>query len=93
MSGESARVAASVIIPCRDSTGTLGLQLEALARQVDAPAFEVVIADNGSSDGLEAFLDAWRPRLTLRRVDAGAVPGAAYARNVGIAAAATATHG
>lgn len=91
MSGKSARVAASVIIPCRDSTGTLGLQLEALANQVDAPAFEVVIADNGSKDGLEAFLDTWRPRLTLRRVDASAAPGAAYARNVGIAAAATDT--
>ncbi|MBS1673006.1 MAG: glycosyltransferase [Actinobacteria bacterium] len=79
--------AASVIIPCRNSTRTLGLQLEALARQVDAPVFEVVIADNGSSDELEQLLDGWRDQLRLRLVDASERPGAAYARNVGMSAA------
>lgn len=78
---------ASVIIPCKNSVRTLGLQLEALACQVDAPAFEVVIADNGSSDGLEGFLDHWRPRLTLRYVYAGDLPGAGYSRNVGMSVA------
>lgn len=80
--------AASVIIPCRDSVRTLGLQLEALASQVDAPPFEVIVSDNGSSDGLEGFLDSWRQRLELRYVDASALPGAGFARNVGMSVAA-----
>ncbi|MBS1905447.1 MAG: glycosyltransferase family 2 protein [Actinobacteria bacterium] len=78
---------ASVIIPCRNSTRTLGLQLEALARQVDAPPFEVIIADNGSTDDLAGLLDEWRDRLALRLVDAAEHPGAAYARNVGMSRA------
>lgn len=80
-------VEASVVIPCHNSTRTLGLQLDALANQVGVPPFEVVIADNGSSDGLEGFLDTWRDRLTLRYVDAGRLKGAAYARNVGMSIA------
>ena len=88
MSSAPPTVEASVIIPCHNSTRTLGLQLDALANQVGAPPFEVVIADNGSSDGLEGFLDAWRDRLTLRYVDAGRLKGAAYARNVGMSIAA-----
>lgn len=88
MSGGPPPLEASVIIPCHNSTRTLGVQLQALANQVEAPPFEVVIADNGSSDGLEGFLDAWRDRLTLRYVDAGLVKGAAYARNVGMSVAA-----
>lgn len=75
----------SVIIPCRDSTQTLGPQLEALTHQVAAPSFEVIIADNGSSDALDAFLEAWMDRLDLRRVDAGRHAGEAFARNVGMA--------
>lgn len=77
----------SVIIPCHNSTRTLGLQLQALARQVQAPPFEVIIADNGSTDDLEGFLELWRDRLPLRSVEAGRLSGAAYARNVGMAAA------
>ncbi|WP_294979910.1 glycosyltransferase family 2 protein [uncultured Microbacterium sp.] len=76
--------AASVIIPCRNSTRTLGLQLEALARQVDAPPFEIIVADNGSADDLAGLLDPWRGRLSLKLVDAAEHPGAAYARNVGM---------
>ncbi len=79
--------AASVIIPCRNSTRTLGLQLEALARQVDVPPFEVIVADNGSADDLAGLLDQWRGRLSLKLVDAAEHPGAAYARNVGMSSA------
>jgi glycosyltransferase involved in cell wall biosynthesis len=82
------RAEVSVIVPCHNSTRTLGLQLEALAHQVGAPPLEVIVADNGSSDGLDGFLDDWRDRLTVRYVVAGGLQGAAYARNVGMSVAA-----
>lgn len=87
MSGNDGAPDVSVIVPCRDSTRTLGLQLEALSQQVDAPSFEVIIADNGSSDRLEEFLRSWPSKLRLSVVDASARPGAAYARNVGMSVA------
>lgn len=77
----------SVIVPVHDSTRTLGLQLEALSRQEGAPAFEVVVADNNSTDNPAALVEEWSDRLDIRLVDACGPAGAAYARNVGMAAA------
>lgn len=80
----------SVVIPTFDAAHTIGHQLEALAAQVDAPPFEVVVADNGSTDDLQAALAPWRERLPgLRRVDASRGRGVSVARNVGIEHAAT----
>jgi glycosyltransferase involved in cell wall biosynthesis len=78
----------SVIIPVRDGEATLGEELEALARQTYRGAWEVVIADNGSTDGTRAVADEWAIKLpSLRVVDASARPGSSHARNVGAAAA------
>ncbi|MDN6798079.1 MAG: glycosyltransferase family 2 protein, partial [Propionibacterium sp.] len=77
----------SVIIACHNATKTLPLQLEALSRQEGAPAFEVILSDNRSKDALLSLVDAWRARLDLRYVWSGQVPGAAYARNVGMSIA------
>ena len=41
----------SVLIPAKDAAQWIPEQLAALDDQVDAPPFEVVIADNGSTDG------------------------------------------
>ncbi|TWE12002.1 glycosyltransferase [Rudaeicoccus suwonensis] len=77
----------SVIIPCHNAAVTLPLQLEALARQENAPAFEVLVVDNRSGDDPAAAITAWQDRLpALRIVPAADLPGAAYARNVGVAA-------
>lgn len=82
-----ARVHVSVVIPCHDVRRTLPLQLEALSRQLDAPDFEVVLADNRSADGLASLVEQWQARLPrLRVVPADKRPGAAYARNVAAAA-------
>ena len=76
--------AISVVIPAFDAEDHLGDQLEALALQQSEVTFEVVVADNGSTDGTRrlvqqrAALDA-----RFRLVDASGVPGPAYARNQG----------
>ncbi|MBF2059991.1 glycosyltransferase family 2 protein, partial [Fischerella thermalis] len=40
----------SVIIPCLNAAETIGVQLEALANQQWSQPWEVIIADNGSTD-------------------------------------------
>lgn len=77
----------SVVIACYNGESTLGTQLDALVRQVDAPPFEVIVADNNSTDGSAALARSYADRLDLRVVDAGAVKGPGHARNVGVAAA------
>lgn len=78
--------AVSVIIPCFRACGFLGLQLESLAHQEQAPPFEVVLVDNGENEQLEHLARLW-PQLDTRIVDATAQRGAGYARNVGMISA------
>jgi glycosyltransferase involved in cell wall biosynthesis len=79
---------ASVILPVRDVADTLDQQLAALAGQMHSGAWEVIIADNGSSDDTRQRAEAWRPRLpALTIVDASAQRGVGHARNVGARAA------
>ncbi|MGJ6980365.1 glycosyltransferase family 2 protein [Aestuariimicrobium soli] len=75
----------SVIVPCHDSSAVIGGQLEALSRQVDAPAFEVICVDNRSSDDLAAAVSPWTSRLRVQVVTADLLANPGYARNVGVA--------
>ncbi len=77
----------SVVIAARQAEATLAEQLDALVAQRVPFAWEVVVADNGSTDGTVALARSYADRLRLRVVDASAVPGAGAARNVGVAAA------
>ena len=77
----------SVVIPTFDGERSVGNQLRSLSSQHDVPPFEVVIADNGSTDGTLAVAAGFTDRLSLRIVDASVRRGQAYARNVGAAAA------
>ena len=62
----------------------IGLQLDALAGQTTSRAFEVIVADNGSTDDTVAVAESYADRFTrFEVVDAGARRGASYARNQG----------
>jgi len=79
----------SVVVPCRNGAATLGVQLEALAAQRWSEPWEVVLVDNGSTDGSVALAERYRDRLpSLRVVDASARAGQAFALNEGVRAAA-----
>jgi glycosyltransferase involved in cell wall biosynthesis len=80
----------SVVIPTYDAEATLGAQLDALARQRFDGTFEVVVADNGSTDGSAALARSYVDRLPLLRVvDASRAQGVSVARNEGVRAART----
>jgi len=78
----------SVVIPVLNQADELSEQLRSILHQdIDLP-FEVVVADNGSSDAsveLVAQLSVQDPRV--KGVDASARAGPAAARNIGVASA------
>lgn len=75
----------SVIIPTRNRRHFLDVQLVALAQQIYDGELEVVIADNGSTDGTPEHIvgHPLRDRLNMRWVDASEQQGVSYARNIG----------
>lgn len=77
-----------MVIPLRNGQRWIAQQLSALSEQRYEGSWEVVVADNGSTDaGVPAAL-AFRDHLpALRVVDAGARRGINHARNVGTDAA------
>jgi glycosyltransferase involved in cell wall biosynthesis len=73
----------TVIIPCGKTTATLPLQLEALARQQWEEPWEVLLSNNGPSEGLADLVEKYRDRLPhIGIVDSSDKPGASHARNV-----------
>lgn len=74
----------TVVIPVLNGAGEIAQQLAALAAQDYKEPFEVVVADNGSTDGTPAVVQSWAGRMPhLRLVDASSKAGPAHARNVG----------
>ncbi|MGY5765691.1 glycosyltransferase [Brachybacterium sp. DNPG3] len=78
----------SVVIPAYNAAATLGIQLDALIAQEGAPRFEVVIANNRSTDRTADIAQSFSDRLDIRVVPAFDRQGVNCARNAGIAAAA-----
>lgn len=78
----------SVVIPCMNGAGVIGQQLEALSRQKWHRSWEIIVADNGSTDGTPAVVESYKRYLPhLRLIDASSRRGAAHARNTGVDAA------
>lgn len=79
----------SVVIPCLNAADTLAIQLDALAVQHWREDWEVIVADNGSTDNSVEIVKEYRGVLPrLRIVDASARRGQPYALNCGARAAA-----
>ena len=73
----------SVCIPSLNTRATLGEQLDALAAQTYTGAWEVVVLDNGSTDGSDAYALEWADRLPGLRVERVAERGISNVRNAG----------
>lgn len=82
-------VIASVVIPAHDAGTTIARQLEALfVQELDGP-WEIIVADNRSTDATAAVVASRRPpaHVALRVVAADHRQGANAARNAGAAQA------
>jgi GT2 family glycosyltransferase len=74
----------SVVIPCLNAADVLPRQLEALTSQEWTGTWDVIVADNGSTDATEAIARSYERRLpSLRVVDASGRRGRQHACNAG----------
>lgn len=79
----------SVIIPVYNAADFLPYQLEALAAQLNAPPFEVIVADNGSTDHIKKVIDDFQKKLNISLIDASHKKGQSFARNLAVLKAST----
>jgi glycosyltransferase involved in cell wall biosynthesis len=78
----------SVIIPCLNAEATLAVQLEALAGQKWSELWELIIADNGSTDRSVEIARTFKDRFSsFRIIDASERKKASYPRNAAARAA------
>jgi len=75
----------SVVIACKNEARRIGVMLDSLARQSWNGSWEVIVADNGSTDSTLSVVEGYSkrlPRVTV--VDASAELGCGPARNRGV---------
>lgn len=78
----------SVVIASRNAEKYLGRQLEALAGQACSQPWELVVADNGSTDRSGSILEKFRSRFAhMVVIDASTCVGPGAVRNAGVRAA------
>jgi GT2 family glycosyltransferase len=75
------------VIPCLNVADTLPLQLEALARQSSRFPWEVIVADNGSTDSSVEVAERWREKLPAMKIVSETRRGRHHACNAGAQAA------
>lgn len=87
-SQQSSSIKLSVLIPCYNSADYLGVQLDALARQTWSEPWEIILADNRSTDNSVVIARQYQQKMpNLRIVDASERQGQPYAINVAAQAA------
>jgi glycosyltransferase involved in cell wall biosynthesis len=78
----------SLVIPAYNSADTISEQFAALATQEWSDSWEVILADNNSTDETVAIAKRYEKLVpNLQIVDAGAKRGPAFARNMGVTVA------
>ncbi len=78
----------TVVLTTRNAASTIGAQLEALCRQEWRDGWEVIVADNGSTDKTRDVVRTYSGRLPgLRVIEASDAPGVSHARNLAVRAA------
>lgn len=89
MSNPAQKTKLSILVPCFNAEQTIGELLEALANQTWSKPWEVIIANNGSTDGTLNVVSRYQGHIpSLHVVDASQRRGQPYALNVGAQAAA-----
>jgi glycosyltransferase involved in cell wall biosynthesis len=80
----------SVVIPCFNAGGTLGVQLAAMARQRPGCDWELIVVDNNCTDDTVAIAESFRDRIPNLRISPtrGIGQSALYALSHGLSEAA-----
>lgn len=88
MSNSQKKPELSLVVPCLNGATTIADLLESLANQEWSKPWEIIIADNGSTDRTLEIVAGYERRLpNLRVVDASGRKGAPHALNVGVRSA------
>ena len=81
--GPGPRPTFSVVVPAYEAAASIGEALESVLAQT-MPPLEIIVSDDGSTDGIETALEPYRERIVLLR---GPHRGVSAARNAGLAVA------
>lgn len=87
MDVESTPITVSVIVPCRNAAPFVRRLLQSLVTQQTTQRAEIIVVDNGSTDGSRSIAEGVSGIVPLRVIDATERANASYARNVGVRAA------
>ncbi len=81
----SCKLELSIVIPTKDRAGLLGKALQSIEKQMADPGiFEVIVIDNGSTDGTKDVVAAFKKKIKNLKYRYDARPGLHVGRNRGL---------